>query len=1170
MKRLNFDSQGRLSSIDDKPIETAPYQNKNNSQDNWERSKSAGNKRFGNKRSIEEGILDSYIAEEGVEIIDPNSSLKKSEDMDFLKESPVYEASDSENWSLYSSGKKLDPLKFSNGKTQEDVVREVVDAIKAGHKIVFVHGVCGTGKCLDKETLIFCKPNGNSYFGYHKISEIVGKEGEILCLDKKGNIVKSKFKNVRETGNKKLFKMKTNTGREIVASENHPFLTITPQGVSWAPLNNLDSKSYICLPNSIPLESSKNSLDDNQIKILGHLISEGKLGDKAGSPKYYQDKTIAPLIREDYIAALKQTFPGGRIMDNHQTEVTICFDNKDTRFGTTNRLRLFTREFGLGGTKSGNKFVPEVIFNLSEEKIAIFLQALFSGDGCIYTRKVKESDQLIIEYDSISKKLIYDVSILLSRLGIQHTIGHHKFRENLSYAWRISISNQRNVKKYIEKIGFLGEKQALALSILPRCKTHKFINIDKVPRVIREYLKNKGYGYNELDRLLNYEEIERLRENIGFKKIIKNKLTATPCVFKQAKIDFLRSHLSKINENIKDDTLSFICNEQIFWDKVKSIEFLKEDMSYDLEVLEHHNFIANGIFVHNSAIALNIARVLGKASIVVPVKGLQRQYEEDYTDKKYVLRKNGQKMKIAMITGRDNHDSIIKPGSSCADPLLPDTIKLTDKNYEQIKDYYSQNPYMKNKDLPEVKKLKRIAIAPANPYWSPILPDTFEFAQFKDARKLRYKGLGGKEFIFYHRKQGCSYYDQYLSYIYADVIIFNSAKYKIEVLLDRKPETQVDIIDEADEFLDNFSTQEELNLTRLGTALKSVMPETLEAGQLLDEIIKLIGLEEKNKQALGVDDKKIIPIHETNIAKILKLIRKSPEVEAEIELDENNYANRLLEASKNFSDFLDETYLTFRRYEKDLYVNLVSTNLSKRFHEILDKSNALVLMSGTLHSKEVLRDIYGLKDVKIVEAETSFPGTIEIHRTGKEMDCRYSNMSKIENARSKYLKAFHACIEKATRPILIHVNAFEDLPTEPELMEHALLGLMTRETLRDLQFSDKTGKLISEFKSKKTPFLFTTKCSRGVDFPGDICNSIIFTKYPNPNVQDLFWQLLQKEHPHYYWEFYRDKAKREFLQRIYRAVRSKNDHVYILSPDSRVLDAVREIQNSQRLQESKN
>src|SRR4030066_104082 len=49
-------------------------------------------------------------------------------------------------------------------------------------------------------------------------------------------------------------------------------------------------------------------------------------------------------------------------------------------------------------------------------------------------------------------------------------------------------------------------------------------------------------------------------------------------------------------------------------------------------------------------------------------------YENNYMEKKYLVKPNGKKMKIAMITGRENHDSVIIPGVSCAHPFLPDTI----------------------------------------------------------------------------------------------------------------------------------------------------------------------------------------------------------------------------------------------------------------------------------------------------------------------------------------------------------------------------------------------------------------------------------------------------------------------------------------------------------------
>src|SRR3989338_7083260 len=72
-----------------------------------------------------------------------NEGLKRGEERVFRKFENV---KDSENWSLYREDKKLLPLQFSNGKTQEDVVKEIVELIRNGNKIIFLHGQCGTGK----------------------------------------------------------------------------------------------------------------------------------------------------------------------------------------------------------------------------------------------------------------------------------------------------------------------------------------------------------------------------------------------------------------------------------------------------------------------------------------------------------------------------------------------------------------------------------------------------------------------------------------------------------------------------------------------------------------------------------------------------------------------------------------------------------------------------------------------------------------------------------------------------------------------------------------------------------------------------------------------------------------------------------------------------------------
>jgi len=576
------------------------------------------------------------------------------------------------------------------------------------------------------------------------------------------------------------------------------------------------------------------------------------------------------------------------------------------------------------------------------------------------------------------------------------------------------------------------------------------------------------------------------------------------------------------------------------------------------------------IFLHGvcgsgkSAIALNIARTIGRTSIVVPLKSLQKQYEEDYSGKKYLLKNKGERLKIASITGRDNHDSVINPGISCAHPNLPENIKISERNIGELMKFYEDNPLIKDHAFPEeLKNLKRIMIAPSNPYWSPILPADYEIKMLFDSEKKKYKGVGGREFIFYHRKKGCSYYDQYLGYIYADVIIFNSAKYKAELALGRKPQTEVDIIDEADEFLDSLFEQKELNLNMLHASLKHITTENKAAGESKKRLLELIENEIKNKRLLGIKEDSVFNINDTNIKKILDIFLRSPDLEAEIILDELNYANKALEAARSFSEIIEDVYLTYRQEDENILIKLVSTNLSGSINELLEKNKALVFMSGTLHSEKVIKNILGIKDFKIVEAETISQGSIDIIMTGKELDCRYSSLTGSNLKREDYLFSLSECVRRAKPPMLIHVNSYKDLPSEQELLEHGFSNLMASEELIKVQNNDREGLNIKKFKQGISKILFTTKCSRGMDFPGEMCNSVLFTKYPNPNISDTFWKILKNTHKDYFWQFYSDKAKREFLQRIYRAIRSVDDHIYVLSPDIRVIEAVKKMQRGE-------
>lgn len=598
------------------------------------------------------------------------------------------------------------------------------------------------------------------------------------------------------------------------------------------------------------------------------------------------------------------------------------------------------------------------------------------------------------------------------------------------------------------------------------------------------------------------------------------------------------------------------------------------------------------IFLHGvcgtgkSAIALNLAKEIGKASIVVPVKSLQKQYEQDYMHKKYLLKKNGEKLKIKVITGRQNHacpflcdGQVISPEEirdlaqktnrrlsdfhsrrlnieqkenlSCDNPWLPCKIEIKEKNSKIIYNYLKKIPNFDINYFQEINKVSRRLLAPLCPYWSPIMPTEIDLNL--EARKKTYDGLSGRRYRIYQRKKGCGYYDQFQDYLNSDVIIFNSEKYKIETLMNRKPATEIEIIDECDEFLDNLSNFKRINFNKLYLALGNLFSDHDKTNKAIRELIQIskkVMNDEKTEEY--AETEKILKLSETPILELLQIFLDS-ELLSFVEIDEENYCFHVDEVARTFRELFDEAYVSFYKEENDIIARIVTINLEKRFAEFKEKNKILVLMSGTIHSDQVLKNVFGITNYKIIDAETKMPGKVIPLRTGKEISCSYENFRTGRLTRKQYLLSLVECIKQAPRPTLIHVTAFQDLPTEQEAKLYDFPSdIITQEKLYTKQKDDKLGKDVQEFKEGKTKILYSTKCNRGADFPGSTCNSIVLTRFPYPNVSSIFWQILKKTKPEYYNDFYSDKSKREFLQRIYRALRSQDDQVYLLSPDSRV------------------
>ena len=69
-----------------------------------------------------------------------------------------------------------------------------------------------------------------------------------------------------------------------------------------------------------------------------------------------------------------------------------------------------------------------------------------------------------------------------------------------------------------------------------------------------------------------------------------------------------RDRLARFAQVMDDASLCDLAESDVYWDRIESIEYLGEQRVYDLTIPDTHNFVANDIIVHNSALAMAFAR----------------------------------------------------------------------------------------------------------------------------------------------------------------------------------------------------------------------------------------------------------------------------------------------------------------------------------------------------------------------------------------------------------------------------------------------------------------------------------------------------------------------------------------------------------------------------------
>jgi deoxycytidine triphosphate deaminase len=416
------------------------------------------------------------------------------------------------------------------------------------------------GKCVTGDTRVVDAETG----AYVPITEM--RWGKSTLSMDNWHLRPAKVSDFIPQGVRAVFQLRTRAGLSIRATANHPFRTLT----GWIPLSELRAGDRIAIAREIPV-FGKTPLPDWEATLLGLMISEGQCSTPGHSPTYTgADPALVKLLEETI-----QQSGFGTVTSKGRYGYRLVNHANRGGIPERNRAAAWLERRGLD-VLAGDKLVPQCVFTAPEPSVRLFLQALFSGDGGAYS----SAGGHFLEYYSKSQRLIEDVHHLLLRFGVFSLI-RNKLTAIGTPAWNIQITDKEQIARFAERIGFvpgsikhrrLTEQMLPSIRLKPRCRS----DFDTLPRepwaMLQTAARVGGYSLNAL-------------------QVQKDATQSVPMAAVRP--------VSLMTGDLYVSPLS----DGPIWDVVESIAPAGEEEVYDITVPKLHNFVANGLIVHNSTYA---------------------------------------------------------------------------------------------------------------------------------------------------------------------------------------------------------------------------------------------------------------------------------------------------------------------------------------------------------------------------------------------------------------------------------------------------------------------------------------------------------------------------------------------------------------------------------------
>jgi recombination protein RecA len=444
-------------------------------------------------------------------------------------------------------------------------------------------------KCLAEGTRIFDPSTGVT----RRIEEIVDGRlpVHVVSTDKRGVLQAGEVVSWFDQGEQDVIGVKLRDGTELWVTPDHKMLTEH----GWRAAGELVRGDRLARPRAYSAFGSQEPIPPDHARLLGYLIGDGYVGGK--TPVHFTN--VVESLHQD-AARIAGTLgcvakPAGRL--------TAAFSHRP---GEKNGVLELCRWAGIYGGLAPVKKLPAAFFapDISAEVIGNLIFGLFESDGHISR---EQTGGIRIGFSTTSEQLAYQLHWLLLRWGIGSNVQRRARVQRGGLingrrisgkhpSWEVRVSGVDNVSAFAAAIPMWGPRgQVVTRELAERVGRYRgsqrIYLSDEVVQPIMAHLERIGVTAQLAAQLVG----KGAGDPRGGIKVV----LGVPRL--------RRDRVQRLADGLDDPFLQDILADQLWFSRVAEILPARRCRTFDVEVADLHNLVAEDVVVHNCAPPFKVA-----------------------------------------------------------------------------------------------------------------------------------------------------------------------------------------------------------------------------------------------------------------------------------------------------------------------------------------------------------------------------------------------------------------------------------------------------------------------------------------------------------------------------------------------------------------------------------